>query len=123
MAETQSKSNEDHLKWLDKEVTNLRVALKSLGQMLKVLSTKHDRLEEMIGEMNQKYESIIIMLAQMNRVKLILRKNKSKEVQCHFKSVVIKIVGVSTIQVIPMEVESLKCIPITQNSFPLFWKR
>lgn len=37
--------------------------------MLKVVCTKQDRMEKLMGEMNSKYENIVSMLAQMSSSK------------------------------------------------------
>lgn len=63
MAERRSKSNEEHLKWLDKEVADLGLACKSTDQTLKLLCGRQDRMEQMMGEMNKKYETIVTILA------------------------------------------------------------
>ncbi|KAL2493036.1 Uncharacterized protein Adt_28664 [Abeliophyllum distichum] len=66
MAETRSKSNEKHLKKLDREVSDLGVAFKSSDQTFKVVCTKQERMEQLMLDMNRKYESVVSMLAQMS---------------------------------------------------------
>ncbi|CAA2976825.1 Hypothetical predicted protein [Olea europaea subsp. europaea] len=78
MAETRSKSNEEHLKKLDKEISDLGMAFKSSDQILKVVYTKQDRMVHLMGEMNSKYESIVSMLAHMNGGKV---GHKEKQVE------------------------------------------
>ncbi|KAL2542978.1 Uncharacterized protein Adt_03956 [Abeliophyllum distichum] len=70
MAETRSKSNEEHLKKLDREVSDLGMAIKSSDQTLKAVCTKQERMEQLMMHMNGKYESIVSMLAQMSGNKL-----------------------------------------------------
>ncbi|KAL2465935.1 Uncharacterized protein Adt_41786 [Abeliophyllum distichum] len=70
MAETRSKSNEKHLKKLDREVSDLGMAIKSSDQTLKAVCTKQERMEQLMMDMNGKYESIVSMLAQMSGNKL-----------------------------------------------------
>ncbi|KAL2527082.1 Uncharacterized protein Adt_12136 [Abeliophyllum distichum] len=69
MVKLRSKSNEENLKKLEREVTDLGVAFKSSDQTLKGVCTKKEKMEQLIMDMNNKYESIVSMLAQMSASK------------------------------------------------------
>lgn len=65
MAETRSKSNEEHLKRLDKEISDLGVVFKTNEQVLQDVCTRQDQTEQMMGEIKATQESTVLMLAQL----------------------------------------------------------
>ncbi|KAL2470648.1 Uncharacterized protein Adt_38784 [Abeliophyllum distichum] len=73
MTETRSKTHEEHLCKMDKEIGDLSAAYKALSSKvessdltLKVLCNRQERVENIMTEMNQKYESLVAMMAQIN---------------------------------------------------------
>ncbi|KAL2460887.1 Uncharacterized protein Adt_44307 [Abeliophyllum distichum] len=83
MTETRSKTHEEHSRKVDKEIGDLSAAYKALSSKvesydltLKVLCNRQERVENILTEVNQKYESLVAMMAQISGVR-----NDTKEKQ------------------------------------------
>ncbi|KAL2492421.1 Uncharacterized protein Adt_28049 [Abeliophyllum distichum] len=83
MTETRSKTHEDHSRKVDKEIGDLSAAYKAVSSKvessdltLKVLCNRQERVENILTEVNQKYESLVAMMAQISGVR-----NDTKEKQ------------------------------------------
>ncbi|KAL2486237.1 Uncharacterized protein Adt_30993 [Abeliophyllum distichum] len=80
MTETRSKTHEEHLHKMDKEMGDLSAAYKAVSSKVEssdlTLKVFLSRVENILTEVNQKYESLVAMIAQISGVK-----NDTKEKQ------------------------------------------
>ncbi|KAL2526007.1 Uncharacterized protein Adt_11061 [Abeliophyllum distichum] len=74
--DTRQKTNEDHWKRLEKDVGDLSTAFTALSgkadssdKILKTLCGKQEKIESYMHEMNDKYDSIVAMLAKLSMSK------------------------------------------------------
>ncbi|KAL2540199.1 Uncharacterized protein Adt_01177 [Abeliophyllum distichum] len=73
MTETRSKTHEEHLRKMDKKMGDLNAAYKAVSSKvessdltLKVLCNRQEKLENLMSDMNHKYETLVAMMAQLN---------------------------------------------------------
>ncbi|KAL2506686.1 Uncharacterized protein Adt_22307 [Abeliophyllum distichum] len=81
--ETRQKATEEHLKKMDKDLSNLGLDYYTLSsktdssnKVLKSMYCKQDRVEELLQDMNSKYESIVAMMARLNMAQNDQRNNQ-----------------------------------------------
>ncbi|CAA2956652.1 Hypothetical predicted protein [Olea europaea subsp. europaea] len=63
---TRSKTLEEQVKRIKKELGDLSVVCQITNQAMKHLYSRQDKLESLMMEMNSKYENIVGMMAKMN---------------------------------------------------------
>ncbi|KAL2526131.1 Uncharacterized protein Adt_11185 [Abeliophyllum distichum] len=73
MSETRSKAQEEHLKKIDREMGELSAAyrtvinkVESFDLTLKVLGNRQEKIENIVSDINQKYETLVAMMAQIS---------------------------------------------------------
>lgn len=59
-------SNEEQIKRIDKELGDLSAVYQSTNQCVKLMCCRQDRLEGLMIETNDKYGSLVAMMAKMN---------------------------------------------------------
>ncbi|KAL2491568.1 Uncharacterized protein Adt_27196 [Abeliophyllum distichum] len=73
MSETRSKAQEQHLKKMDTEMCELSSAYRAVAHKvdtsnltLKVLGNMQEKVKNIMTDMNQKYETLVAMMAQIS---------------------------------------------------------
>ncbi|KAL2470072.1 Uncharacterized protein Adt_38208 [Abeliophyllum distichum] len=73
MSETRSKVHEQHLKKMDREMGELSAAYRTVinkvdlsDLTLKVLRNRQEKIENIVTYINQKYETLVAMMAQIS---------------------------------------------------------
>ncbi|KAL2505089.1 Uncharacterized protein Adt_20710 [Abeliophyllum distichum] len=73
MTGTRSKTHEEHLRKMDKKMGDLNAVYKAVSSKvessdltLKVLCNRQEKLENLMSDMNHKYETLVAMMAQLN---------------------------------------------------------
>ncbi|KAL2497856.1 Uncharacterized protein Adt_23406 [Abeliophyllum distichum] len=81
--ETRQEATKDHLRKKEKDISDLGLAYSTLSSKIdssyknmKTMCCKQDRMEELMQNMNSKYESIVAMLARLNVI-------QNKQVEGH----------------------------------------
>ncbi|KAL2461714.1 Uncharacterized protein Adt_45134 [Abeliophyllum distichum] len=69
----EEQSNEEHLQKVDKEMENLNLTVRvvtskvdSCDLTLKVLCNRQEKMENIMSDMNQNYETLVAMMAQIS---------------------------------------------------------
>ncbi|KAL2512331.1 hypothetical protein Adt_17931 [Abeliophyllum distichum] len=85
MSQKGSKTQEEHLRKVDREMGELSAAYRVVANKvdssyltLKVLGTRHEKIKNIMTNMNQKYETLVAMMAQISGIK---KKGKNKQAE------------------------------------------
>ncbi|KAL2472167.1 Uncharacterized protein Adt_40303 [Abeliophyllum distichum] len=84
--DTRQKVTVEHLRKIDKDLSDLGLAYSTLNgkidssdKILKSMCCKQDKMEELMQDMNSKYESLVAMMAILNVTQNEQKKNKQVE--------------------------------------------
>ncbi|KAL2527599.1 Uncharacterized protein Adt_12653 [Abeliophyllum distichum] len=64
--DTRQKATEEHLRKIDRDFSDLGLAYSPLNGKIKRMCCKQDRIEELMQDMNSKYESLVAMMSRLN---------------------------------------------------------
>ncbi|KAL2475270.1 Uncharacterized protein Adt_36006 [Abeliophyllum distichum] len=85
MTEMRSKTHEEHSWKVDREMSDLSVAYRAIASKvessdltLKVLGNRRKKIENFMNDMNQKYEMLVAMMAQINGNRKELKYNQAQ---------------------------------------------